>query len=270
MLINMLSSPVTCWSEQDGTATASVVGGFQPIEYLWSDEDAQTTATATGLYEDTYSVVVTDSLGCTLTRVVTVEPTIGCFFIAEAITPNGDGYNDEWIVGGLEYFPAAEVRVFNHGANRYSTLRGTQERWTVVQQRAIAYGDYYFIEFVVTRIQSRNWQNIKPHEAFHSPPVFCGLALLWWLLRRKHSSCFAGRSSYQSVSQQPGHRRHVAETPITMQYATSGLGSMELRTMTLVATACRRIGVGGIVYSDDTGGAIKRTGIELGGSYTIV
>ena len=30
-----------------------------------------------------------------------------------------------------------------------------------------------------------------------------------------------------------------------------------------------RIGVGGIVYSDDTGGAIKRTGIELGGSYTI-
>ena len=47
----MLSSPVTCWNEQDGTVTASVVGGFQPIEYLWSDEDAQTTATATGLYE---------------------------------------------------------------------------------------------------------------------------------------------------------------------------------------------------------------------------
>ena len=146
MLINMLSSPVTCWNEQDGTATASVVGGFQPIEYLWSDEDAQTTATATGLYEDTYSVVVTDSLGCTLTRVVTVEPTIGCFFIAEAITPNGDGYNDEWIVGGLEYFPAAEVRVFNRWGQQVFYSQGYQERWDGRYNNApLPMADYYYV-----------------------------------------------------------------------------------------------------------------------------
>lgn len=146
MLINMLSSPVTCWNEQDGTATASVVGGFQPIEYLWSDEDAQTTATATGLYEDTYSVAVTDSLGCTLTRVVTVEPTIGCFFIAEAITPNGDGYNDEWIVGGLEYFPAAEVRVFNRWGQRVFYSQGYQERWDGRYNNApLPMADYYYV-----------------------------------------------------------------------------------------------------------------------------
>lgn len=146
MLINMLSSPVTCWNEQDGTATASVVGGFQPIEYLWSDEDAQTTATATGLYEDTYSVVVTDSLGCTLTRVVTVEPTIGCFFIAEAITPNGDGYNDDWIVGGLEFFPTAEVRVFNRWGQELFYSRGYQERWDGRYNNArLPMADYYYV-----------------------------------------------------------------------------------------------------------------------------
>ena len=146
MLINMLSSPVTCWNEQDGTATASVVGGYQPIEYLWSDEDAQTTATATGLYEDTYSVVVTDSLGCTLTRVVMVEPTIGCFFIAEAITPNGDGYNDEWIVGGLEYFPAAEVRVFNRWGQQVFYSQGYQERWDGRYNNApLPMADYYYV-----------------------------------------------------------------------------------------------------------------------------
>ena len=146
MLINMLSSPVTCWNEQDGTATASVVGGFQPIEYLWSDEDAQTTATATGLYEDTYSVVVTDSLGCTLTRVVTVEPTIGCFFIAEAITPNGDGYNDEWIVGGLEYFPAADVRVYNRWGQQVFYSQGYQIRWDGRYNNApLPMADYYYV-----------------------------------------------------------------------------------------------------------------------------
>ena len=146
MIINMLSSPVTCWNEQDGTATASVIGGFQPIEYLWSDVNAQTTATATGLYEDTYSVMITDSLGCTLTRVVTVEPTIGCFFIAEAITPNGDGYNDEWIVGGLEYFPAADVRVFNRWGQQVFYSLGYQERWDGRFNNApLPMADYYYV-----------------------------------------------------------------------------------------------------------------------------
>lgn len=146
MIINMLSSPVTCWNEQDGTATASVVGGFQPIEYLWSDEDAQTTATATGLFEDTYSVVVTDSLGCTLTRVVTVDPTIGCFFIAEAITPNGDGYNDEWTVGGLEFFPTAKVRVFNRWGQELFYSVGYQERWDGRYNNApLPVADYYYV-----------------------------------------------------------------------------------------------------------------------------
>jgi gliding motility-associated-like protein len=153
MLINMLSSPVTCWNEQDGTATASVVGGYQPIEYLWSDELAQTTATATGLYEDTYSVVVTDSLGCTLTRVVTVDPTIGCFFIAEAITPNGDGYNDEWIVGGLEFFPTAKVIVFNRWGQELFRSIGYKERWDGRYNNApLPVADYYYvIEFAAGR-----------------------------------------------------------------------------------------------------------------------
>lgn len=153
MLITMLSSPVTCWNEQDGTATASVVGGFQPIEYLWSDELAQTTATATGLYEDTYSVVVTDSLGCTLTRVVSVDPTIGCFFIAEAITPNGDGYNDEWVVGGLEYFPTAKVYVYNRWGQELFQSIGYKKRWDGRYNNApLPVADYYYvIEFAGDR-----------------------------------------------------------------------------------------------------------------------
>lgn len=146
MIINMLSSPVTCWNEQDGTATASVVGGHLPIEYLWSDVLAQTTPTATGLYEDTYSVVVTDSLGCTLTRVVTVDPTIGCFFIAEAITPNGDGYNDEWIVGGLEWFPTAKVSVFNRWGQQLFMSIGYKERWDGRYNNApLPMADYYYV-----------------------------------------------------------------------------------------------------------------------------
>ena len=146
MILNMLSSPVTCWNEQDGTATASVVGGYQPVEFLWSDEMAQTTATAAGLYEDTYSVVVTDSLGCTLTDVISVDPTIGCFFIAEAITPNGDGYNDEWIVGGLEYFPTATVKVYNRWGQELFSSIGYSVRWDGRYNNApLPVADYYYV-----------------------------------------------------------------------------------------------------------------------------
>lgn len=146
MILNMLSSPVTCWNEQDGTATASVVGGYQPVEFLWSDDLAQSTATATGLYEDMYSVVVTDSLGCTLTDVVSVDPTIGCFFIAEALTPNGDGYNDEWIVGGLEYFPTATVKVYNRWGQELFNSIGYTQRWDGRYNNApLPVADYYYV-----------------------------------------------------------------------------------------------------------------------------
>ena len=113
MVVEIFTSPVTCWQTSDGTATAAVTGGQLPIQYEWSDPDGQTTATAIGLAEDVYSVVVTDSIGCTLGFLATVDPTEDCLFIADAITPNGDGVNDRWVVGGLEFFPQSEVEVFN-------------------------------------------------------------------------------------------------------------------------------------------------------------
>lgn len=149
MTVAMLSSPVTCWNESDGTATASVTGGYAPITYLWSDPSAQTNATATGLPEDMYAVVITDSLGCTITRTVEVEPTVGCLFIAEAVTPNGDGYNDEWIVGGLEYFPSARVTVFNRYGQVLFESQGYETRWDGRYNNApLPMADYYYsIEF---------------------------------------------------------------------------------------------------------------------------
>jgi gliding motility-associated-like protein len=150
MLLFMLSSPVTCWNEQDGTATVSVTGGYQPLSFVWSDASGQTTPTATGLPEDMYSVVVTDSLGCTLTETVEVEPTVGCLFIADAVTPNGDGYNDEWIVGGLEYFPNAVVTVFNRYGQEMFRSVGYRQRWDGrFNNNTLPVADYYYvIDFV--------------------------------------------------------------------------------------------------------------------------
>ncbi len=147
MILTTFSSPETCWNEQDGTATVGVQNGNLPISYLWDDPLEQTTPTAIGLTSNLdYSVRVTDDIGCTLTTSVFVEPTIGCFVITNALTPNGDGVNDTWILGGLEFFPNATVQVFNRWGQLMFESIGYAAPWDgTFQGQLLPVADYYFV-----------------------------------------------------------------------------------------------------------------------------
>lgn len=146
MVVEIFTSPVTCWQTSDGTATAAVTGGAQPISYIWSDPSGQTTATAIGLTEDVYSVTVTDDIGCTLGFLATVDPTEDCLFIADALTPNDDGINDRWVVGGLEFFPQSEVQVFNRwGQLLFRSKPGTTWWDGTFNGALLPASDYYYV-----------------------------------------------------------------------------------------------------------------------------
>ncbi|NNE56408.1 MAG: T9SS type B sorting domain-containing protein [Flavobacteriales bacterium] len=147
MDVEIFASPESCWEANDGTATAAVSGGFGEISYLWDDPADQTTATAIGLEaEETYSVIITDTLGCTLTAFAFIEPTEGCLFISTALTPNGDGSNDVWLIGGLEYFPDAAVQVYNRWGQLLFESRGYSVAWDGTHNgNKVAVADYYFI-----------------------------------------------------------------------------------------------------------------------------
>lgn len=144
--VEIFTSPVTCWNESDGTATAAVTGGSLPIDYVWDDPVGQVTATAVGLAEGVYSVTVTDAIGCTLSFLAEVEPTVGCFFIADVLTPNGDGANDEWVIGGLEFFPNSMVQVYNRWGQLLFESRGYATRWDGTWNgRQLPVADYYYV-----------------------------------------------------------------------------------------------------------------------------
>lgn len=147
MVLTTFSSPESCWNEQDGTATVAVQNGNLPITYLWDDIMEQTTPTAVGLSPNLqYTVTVVDSIGCTLSASVFVEPTIGCFFLTNALTPNGDGVNDVWLVGGLEYFPTANVQVFNRWGQVVFESKGYQSPWEgTYKGEKLPVADYYFL-----------------------------------------------------------------------------------------------------------------------------
>ncbi|MBL4658447.1 MAG: hypothetical protein JKX73_10635, partial [Flavobacteriales bacterium] len=87
------STDVTC-GLSDGTATASVSGGFTPYTYLWDDPSAQTTATATGLNFGPYTVAVSDSSGCTSTYNVTVNSASSLAVTTTKTDPSSPGACD--------------------------------------------------------------------------------------------------------------------------------------------------------------------------------
>ena len=67
------STSVSCYGLSDGTASATVSGGLAPYSYFWVDNgQTYNTPIATDLPADTYTFVITDSIGCTFTDSVTI------------------------------------------------------------------------------------------------------------------------------------------------------------------------------------------------------
>ncbi|MCG3167456.1 MAG: hypothetical protein POELPBGB_03248 [Bacteroidia bacterium] len=98
------STNASCGGVCDGTATANIGGGTPPYDILWSD--GQTTQTAVGLCAGNYSVLVTDTNGCTISvNVIILEPPV----LTSSITNfseilcagNCDAFAEVDVVGGV-------------------------------------------------------------------------------------------------------------------------------------------------------------------------
>lgn len=64
-------SEILCAGNCDAYATVSVLGGVPPYSYLWNN--GQTDSTAINLCIGTYSVVITDAIGCNTTSTVIIS-----------------------------------------------------------------------------------------------------------------------------------------------------------------------------------------------------
>lgn len=109
-------SEILCSSVCDAYATVTANGGVPSYTYLWSDQNNQTTQTATNLCAGSYTVTVTDTIGCTATATINIadsnalavtipvfsEPSCfgDCDGDATAIPTGGaGGYTYLWSVG---------------------------------------------------------------------------------------------------------------------------------------------------------------------------
>lgn len=72
LTVTASATPVNCPGSCDGTLAAAVSGGTTPYTYSWSG--GCTTSACSSICENTYSILVTDAKGCTVTSTVTVSP----------------------------------------------------------------------------------------------------------------------------------------------------------------------------------------------------
>ena len=63
----------------------------------------------------TYSVVVNDPNGCPLNMVINANEVLCDLIIPNVFTPNGDGFNDAWVIQGG--FTSASLNLFNRWGN---------------------------------------------------------------------------------------------------------------------------------------------------------
>ncbi|MES2592524.1 MAG: PKD domain-containing protein [Bacteroidota bacterium] len=72
---SIVSTNVSCYGKNDGSATITTIGGTMPFSYLWNN--GQTTPTASNLAAGIYSVIVTDINNCSATASITItEPSV--------------------------------------------------------------------------------------------------------------------------------------------------------------------------------------------------
>ena len=76
LLANISTKNELCNGDNSGSVISSPTGGTSPYTYLWSDANTTTTASVNNLSAGTYSLILTDNTGCSLTTTATItQPT---------------------------------------------------------------------------------------------------------------------------------------------------------------------------------------------------
>lgn len=143
LMIAFEHTPVTCEDQYDGIAYATPTGGNGGYFYEWSNGSMQSMADS--LQSTYYFLTVTDILGCTAyDSVFITRNEIGCIDPVNAFTPNGDFYNDTWVIDNMYLYPEAEVQIFNKWGNLIHYQKGLYEPWDGTIKDQMAPSEIYY------------------------------------------------------------------------------------------------------------------------------
>ncbi len=113
------TEPAFCKDKSDGELRLSVNGGIYPYLISWDQGLPANEDYFDNIFWGQYVATVTDANNCVTIDSVMVDYTYtSCLVIPNAFSPNGDGFNDLWIIEGLELYQKAEIRIFDRWGTR--------------------------------------------------------------------------------------------------------------------------------------------------------
>lgn len=136
---------ISCADQKDGAIKVNVIGGIEPYSYKWNNND--TTDYVKGLAPGIYIVDVKDANLCAAQFSFEIYKNENeCLDIPNTFTPNGDQYNDTWILDNLELYPNCEVKVFNRWGNLVFSSKGEYKPWDgTANHEPLPSAVYYYI-----------------------------------------------------------------------------------------------------------------------------
>ena len=100
---------------------------------------------------DKFYYQISDSCSQRDTAMVTINLIDPPLFLPHGISPNGDGYNDKFIIGGLKSYPKSSLTIFSRDGLTIYKNDDYQNDWDGVQyrqngnSRSIPSGTYYYL-----------------------------------------------------------------------------------------------------------------------------
>jgi len=129
---------------------STVLGGSGTGTLSWSPPNdlssvTSPTPTASPSSTTTYFLTATSASGCEETDEVTVT-VIEPIDPSNTVTPNGDGYNDTWLVLRIGLYPSSKVTIYDRWGQRLLNEVGYQNDWTAVfLGKQLPPATYYYI-----------------------------------------------------------------------------------------------------------------------------
>lgn len=147
---------VSCVDQSNAAIYVTPWGGTMDYTYLWSTgSDLQN---AEVLPPGMYDLTITDANNCV--NVFSFEVNVNydeCLIIPNTFTPNGDNYNDTWVLGNLELYPDAQVKIFNKWGNEIFTSNGIYEPWDGTQYDNPLPSEVYYYIIVLGNVDDNQY-----------------------------------------------------------------------------------------------------------------
>jgi gliding motility-associated-like protein len=138
----------------DGTITTIVTGGTPSYVYNWTNLEntfSSSSQNLNNLPKGVYILRVTDQYNCEQRDTIEIREPLE-LEMPTGFSPNGDGFNDDFFVHGLDIYPDNNIVVFNRWGNQVYTKDGYYRDWTGLSSNGEELPDATY--FVVLRIKN--------------------------------------------------------------------------------------------------------------------